>query len=141
VAGWKALFDVLWPRYEDTFTLIHKNIEKHKLLIDRQVNILVIKDAQKEREEALSRHHEERDFREMTRLEKNIPHHTRDYVDRLHDIRDKYCAETGKWILSDPRFQSWVDANSSDAKQRLLWLSGIPGAGNLFQKPIFNVIG
>jgi hypothetical protein len=138
---WKVLFDAIWPQYEGIFTIIHQNIEKHKGLIDRQVNILVIKEARNERKEALRRHHEEMDFHEMSRLEKSISHYTRDYADRLYDIRDKYCPNTGKWILSDPCFQSWIDANSSDAKQRLLWLAGIPGAGNLSRELKSNVTG
>ncbi|KAF8241833.1 hypothetical protein K440DRAFT_608109 [Wilcoxina mikolae CBS 423.85] len=129
---WNRIFDAIWPQYEDIFTVIQQNIEKHKGLIDRQVNIVVIKEARNEREEALRRHQEERDFRELTRLEKNISHHTRAYAERLHDIEDKYCADTGNWIFTDPRFQSWINANASDSKQRLLWLAGIPGAGKTY---------
>ncbi|KAF8541863.1 hypothetical protein BDD12DRAFT_827786 [Trichophaea hybrida] len=117
---WKALFEVLWPRYEDIFTVIQRNIEKHKDLIDRQVTILVIKEARREK----------RDFREFCTLEKNIPYY--DYKPRLYDVERKHCAETGKWVFSDPRFQSWLNASSSEAKQRLLWLAGVPGAGKTF---------
>jgi len=126
--GWKALFEVLWPRYEDIFTVIQRNIEQHKSLIDRQVNILVIKEARRESVEALKRYQEERDFREFCKLEKNISSH--DYRPRLYDVESKHCAETGKWIFSDTRFQSWLNAGSSEGKQRLLWLAGVPGAGN-----------
>ena len=60
---------------------------------------------------------EGRDFRE---LERNI----------LSNVQSQHCAETGKWIFSDPLFRSWLSAGNG-AKQRLLWLTGVPGAGDL----------
>ncbi|KAF8244056.1 hypothetical protein K440DRAFT_605468 [Wilcoxina mikolae CBS 423.85] len=127
---WRALFEVLWPRYEEIFTAIHRNIEKHKGLIDRQVNMLTIKEARQESQEALKRYQEERDFRELCKLEKNISHF--DYTPRLYDIQSRYCADTGKWIFTDSRFRAWLDAGSNEAKERLLWLAGVPGAGKTF---------
>ena len=147
-AGWKLLFDCLWPKYEDTFDIINKNIEKHKGLIDREIkiqmikesrkardeglidreiNIQMIKESRKAREEALERHQEERDSKELDRLERNIP--PSDYK-TLEKVRVGHCAETGKWVFSDPLFTSWLNAGSNEAKQRLLWLAGVPGAGN-----------
>ena len=38
-AGWKMLFECLWPKCEDTFDIISGNIEKHKGLIDREIKI------------------------------------------------------------------------------------------------------
>ena len=124
-AGWKMLFECLWPKYEDIFDIIGENIEKHKGLIDREVNIRMIKECRKARDEALKRHQEERDSKEMDLLERNIPPH--DYQTVLEGVRRGHCAETGKWIFSDPLFKSWLNAGS---KQRLLWLAGVPGAGN-----------
>ena len=101
-----------WPK--DTFGTIKQNIEKHKSLIDREVKIQMIK--------------EDRDFKELDRLERNVPPH--DYEPTLKNVQTRHCAETGKWIFSDPQFRSWISAGN-EAKQRLLWLAGIPGAGNL----------
>ena len=141
-AGWTALFDCLWPKYEDIFEIINKNIEKHKGLIDREVKIQLIKESRKARDEAiqiikesrktrdevLEKHQEERDSKELDRLERNIPPH--DYRTLLEKSQRGHCAETGDWILSDPRFMSWLNAGSTEEKQRLLWLAGVPGAGN-----------
>ena len=52
--------------------VIHQNIEKHKKLIDRQINILAIKEARMEREESLRINQIERDHRELSRLKKNL---------------------------------------------------------------------
>ena len=124
----------MWPKYEDTFDIINKNIEKHRRLIGGEVGIQMIKESRKAikesrkaRDEALERHQEERDSRELDRLERNIPPH--DYK-ALEKVRGRHCAETGKRVFSDPLFTSWLNAGSSEAKQRFLWLAGIPGAGN-----------
>ena len=124
-AGWKMLFECLWPKYEDIFDIINKNIEKHRRLIGGEVGIQMIKESRKARDEALKRHQEERDAIELDRLERNIPPH--DYKVLLEKVERGHCAETGKWIISDPLFKSWLNAGS---KQRLLWLAGVPGAGN-----------
>ena len=141
------LFECLWPKCEDIFDIINNNIEKHKGLIDREVKIQMIKESReardevikikiqmikesrKARDEALKRHQEERDCKELDRLERNIPPH--DYKTLLEKVQRRHCAETGRWIFSDPLFRSWLNAGSSEEKQRLLWLAGVPGAGNL----------
>ena len=123
------LFECLWPKYEDIFDIINKNIERHKGLIDRELKIQMIKESRKGRDEALKIHQEERDSRELDRLKRNVPPH--DYRTLLEKVQRAYCAETGKWIFSDPRFRTWLTAGPSEAKeQRLLWLAGVPGAGN-----------
>ena len=147
--GWRMLFECLWPKYEDIFGLVGKNIEKHKGLIDREVRIQMIKESRKARDEALKRNQEgdealkrhqeerdeafkrfqeERDARELDRLERHILPH--DYKPLLKKVQRAQCAETGKWIFSNPLFRSWLNPESSEGKQRLLWLAGVPGAGN-----------
>ena len=144
------LFECLWPKYEDIFAVVGKNIERHKGLIDREIKIQMIKESRKEGEEALKRHREERDetlkrhreerdealkvhqevrnSKELDRLERNITPH--DYRPLLEKVQRAHCADTGKWIFSDPLFQLWLEARPDEAKQRLLWLAGIPGAGD-----------
>ena len=40
--------------------------------------------------------------------------------------------DSGHWLLRNTRFQAWVDPRSDSAP--LLWVTGIPGAGNHFLK-------
>ena len=128
-AGWKVFFECLWPRYEGIFDTIKKNIEMHKGIIDREVKIEMIRESREARDETLKRQQEERDTRELDRLERNIPPH--DYKTLLKKVQRGHCAETGKWIFSEPLFRFWLNAGSNETKQRLLWLTGVPGAGNL----------
>ena len=124
--GWRVLLKSMWPK--DTFCTVKQNIEKHKGLIDREVKIQMIKESREERDEGLKRHQEVRDSRELDRLERNIPPH--DYEPTLKNVQRRHCAETGKWIFSDPQFRLWLSSGNK-SKQRLLWLAGVPGAGNL----------
>ena len=137
-AGWRVFFECLWPRYEGIFDTINKNIEKHKGIIDREVKIEMIKESRMARDEALKRYQEERDSNELDRLERYIPPY--DYTTLLEKVQRGHCAETGNWILSDPLFRSWRNAGSNEARQRLLWLSGVPGAGNCSAITIDRVI-
>ena len=147
-------FECLWPKYEGIFDIVKKNIEQHKGLIDWAVKIQMIEESrerdedlkrhqeeilkrhleetlkrhQAERNEAFERHQEECDSRGLDRLERNIAPH--DYRTFLEKCQRDHCPETGKWIFSDPLFKSWLGSGSNEAKQRLLWLAGVPGAGN-----------
>ena len=118
----------MWPK--DTFGVIKQNIEKHKGLIDREVSVQEIKESRKARDENFKRNQEERYTGELDWLEGTILPH--DYGALLKEVQMRQFAETGKWIFSDPLFRSWLNAGSNEAKQRLLWLTGTPGAGNSF---------
>jgi len=115
------------------FTDIHRTIEKHKSLIDREVTILVIKEAREERDEVLRRYQEERADRELRMLKENI--HPYDYALQLEEVQHKHCAKTGEWIFSNPQFLSWLDGGPNETEKRLLWLAGVPGAGNSHVDP------
>ena len=80
---------------------------------------------------------EDRDFRDLDRLERNIPPHY--YGPILNNVLSRHCAETGKWIFSDPLFKVWLGAGN-EVKQRLLWLAGVPGAGNLNLSTIIDPV-
>lgn len=40
----------------------------------------------------------------------------------------QYTADSGRWILEEPRVKEWFDPAGSSVP--IFWLSGIPGAGN-----------
>lgn len=50
----------------------------------------------------------------------------RSHQDHLRSYRAK--TNSGHWLLQNKRFQAWVDPTSDSAP--LLWVTGIPGAGN-----------
>lgn len=51
------------------------------------------------------------------------------YVDDFESAyRDRHPG-TCEWILSNPRFQQWLDCDGTDPQVRMLWISAIAGAG------------
>ena len=45
---------------------------------------------------------------------------------RQHEVSSKQQANTGQWLLNDPKFVAWKNA---EGNRRLLWCYGVPGAG------------
>ena len=50
------------------------------------------------------------------------------YDDKLSDLISDSCVDSGEWLEKHVAFRNWRDGM---AKNRCLWLSGIPGAGRL----------
>lgn len=122
----------MWPRYVDTFGSIQKNIESHKALVDRQLNIFVIRECVRNRErhlettKAFQKAEEERERR--LGLEYLQPF---DYDKQNQSIETRFCEGTCIWIQGNRVFKKWIEPhkNAPELKERLLWLVGIPGAG------------
>ena len=51
----------------------------------------------------------------------------KNYEDAIYHLRHRVLVGTGKWLVRDPQFIKWLDV--SENLTRLLWLQGIPGAG------------
>ena len=49
------------------------------------------------------------------------------YDAELETIRKRCSIPAGKWLETDRQFLEWQDASNQSA--RVLWLTGIPGAG------------
>jgi hypothetical protein len=129
-AGFKALFDIIWSRSLDTFETIMKNIKDHERVIDRELNIFLVREcvrAREANESILGSLEKERQKSERIQLKEYLDPF--DYNNRLQKVRDRFCEGTGAWVLKDSLFRDWQRAGSADLKQRLLWLVGIPGAG------------
>lgn len=46
---------------------------------------------------------------------------------QLERIKQRCSIQAGKWLETDKHFSEWQDASNQSA--RVLWLTGIPGAG------------
>lgn len=49
------------------------------------------------------------------------------YDGELEDLRRRCCSNVGDWLFHKEEFKHWSD--TTNLKERLLWLEGIPGAG------------
>ena len=51
------------------------------------------------------------------------------YADDLRSAYESCHPGTCMWILERPEYQLWMHSDPNDATTRMLWLSGVPGAG------------
>jgi hypothetical protein len=128
--GLRAFFSFLWPKFQAKFSVILGNIENHKLLIDRQITLAYIQDAFAARDKALAEYDKIRASQEQQQLESlerflNPPL----YDEELEALKEKHCPNTGQWLFKDLKYQRWEHENRLDLAHRILWISGIPGAG------------
>lgn len=73
-------------------------------------------------------HNSERANRLQEFLAIKIDISPRSYDDKLNWYHGRVCAGTGTWLLKNEVFKDWLDA-VGDERERILWLQGIPGAG------------
>ena len=51
------------------------------------------------------------------------------YADDLRSAYESRHPGTCEWILERPEFKLWMQSDPNDATTRMLWLTGVPGAG------------
>jgi hypothetical protein len=127
--GFRAFFKLLWPQFQEQFSVTLRNIESHKLLIDREMTLTYIKDAYESRNKVLQQFAEIRAIRERQQLESLERLNAPLFDEELETINEERSQNTGQWLFQDPIFQRWADVNQVDVVSRILWISGIPGAG------------
>ena len=152
--GFRVFFKLLWPGFQDKFSIILANIENHKLVIDREMNlthikdtyearnktVTYIKDAYDARNKALAEYEEILAIREQQQLESlerylNAPL----YDEELEKINEERGQDTGQWLFQDLSYERWVDPNHIDVANCTLWISGIPGAGKRIKHELEDV--
>lgn len=121
--GWRYVFDALWPKCRDNIRVIATNIERHTLLIRKEVNFEHILQEYEARQRALE--HFERT--EISHQKQEYLGMKTDISPRAYVLKDDVYQGTGKWLMRNPSFRKWLDFQ--DKSTRLLWLQGIPGAG------------
>ncbi len=131
IIAWQQLFSSGWKVFETRFGHILENLQHHKILIETQANLLEIKAAQTERAMA------ETQFEETTKQrdkEKCIAiaawlDGAKSHIDQLDAKAEREAyPQSGRWLLGCPQMRSWLDFTLED--KPLLWIRGIPGAGN-----------
>jgi hypothetical protein len=131
--GFRAFFKLLWPGFQERFSVILGNIENHKLLIDREMTLTYIRDAYESRNRALSDFEQIREVREKQdreSLERYLDAPLFDEeLEKINNERKERGQNTGQWLFQNQKYQRWVNTNQVDVASRILWISGIPGAG------------
>jgi len=104
-------------------------MERHKLLLDGEVTMAHITEAQAARVRAYREYEEARE----SQLHQDFALATSSLSPQLYDLEletllGNCSAQAGEWLHKQESFRKWSDPN--DLSTRFLWFEGIPGAGN-----------
>ena len=125
---WGLIFESMWTKQREKINLVRAQIQRHTLLLRREVGLEHIQEAHDAQLQALEHYEKtEKSFRrqEYQSVKTNISPRT--YEDKLDSFHARVCQGTGRWLLRDTTFAKWLD--KADASMKILWLQGIPGAG------------
>lgn len=121
-------FESLWPKSAGRIQVITENIEKHRILMDGSITLAHIIEAHAARQRAFEEFDRQHDFRQRQDLEAAKYSLSPVLYDRdLQRLKACRVVRSGEWLLDQEQYINWIDP--SDKKSRLLWLQGIPGAG------------
>ncbi|KAG9233941.1 hypothetical protein BJ875DRAFT_377537 [Amylocarpus encephaloides] len=128
---WGKLFDATWKNFKSDFAGPIANMETHRRLIESQASLSEIEVSRKIQLDELKRDAARVEFQEDSRRAtvKNWlkPASFETDHESYSRIRAEY-PNTGKWLLANENFKLWFDPYP--AIPPLLWLNGMPGAGN-----------
>jgi hypothetical protein len=127
---WKQLFRAQWDSSKVKFDRIVENFQSHNRLLESQASLLEFAEHRKSVVEREEKYRREKD--DECRRKRRAVH---DWLNAANstDHQENYTHEsgkypgTGKWILRDSLIGAW--SNPSIMTTSLLWLNGIPGAG------------
>jgi hypothetical protein len=133
VAVWQQLFQALWKTFEFEFGAILRNMREHMTLIQSQATITQFTEVLRLQETAKlaiesQKEAEAHRRRDVVRQWLSAANCEADQ-ETFAGMRQNY-PDTGRWLLRNNRFNSWFD--SMYCLTHLLWLNGIPGAGQHF---------
>ena len=132
--AWKNIFDAAWKTFRTEFEHLLKNLRRHKGLVENQASLIEYEQSQAARLLAQSAFDEfekaETDRRRVALEGKLQPANSIIDQEMAADTRREY-PNTGRWILERPLMKDWIKPENESTS--ILWLSGIPGAGELDQ--------
>lgn len=132
---WRVFFESLWPKYSSKFQVTIKNIAQHRIMMDSEVTLVHITEAYAARASTYDKYEKDKEYDERMEF-----HHIRTslspqlYDAQLERIKQSCSIQAGRWLETDKHFSEWQDASNKSA--RVLWLTGIPGAGKTFLSSI-----
>ena len=127
--GWEIVFESMWPKCKDKIKVVEANIERHGQLLREEVTFEHIRLENEHRAKSLKAFQKAEDDQlrqKFQALEMSV--RPRLYDDKLDWLRSRTCQGTAKWLAKEDAFTTWLDTSKQSSK--ILWLQGIPGAGN-----------
>ena len=118
----------MWPKQREKIKIVEAQIQQHTLLLRKETLLQHIQDAHNARLRMFE------DFDKKEKSLRQIEYNTiannmspRAYGHELYRLRGEFCPGTEKWLIKDTVFKKWLDTKIYVDK--ILWLQGIPGAG------------
>jgi hypothetical protein len=125
------MFRATWKDFKSRFQHILDNLRRHKELVESQANLLQIQESRALRVQFQDLFATtQRTERENQRLAvMNWLSSADAYLDQEGAAMARHdYPGTCRWIIEKPELKAWYDPE--DSLVRLIWLNGIPGAGN-----------
>lgn len=122
------MFETLWPKRREKIKIVEANLERHARLLGENITFEHIRREHEARAKLFEEFQQSEVFRTkqmFQAIESLICPQM--YDDRLHWLQTRTCRGTASWLARDRVFSQWMNMDSPFP--RLLWLQGIPGAG------------
>ena len=136
--AWRNLFQATSRSLNNKISLLSKCLRRHTGLLDRQASLIEYKEAQSFRLEMKATFEQQEHFSKCERRSRVLQWLGSISADaRHHDINEARYTGTGQWLIDDLNFQKWFSPDQ--CIDPLLWLHGMPGAGQRLLLPIATV--
>jgi hypothetical protein len=132
---WQQLFQALWKSFDTEFAAILRDLREHMALIESQATVAQFSEILATRTLVELKFDRERE--DEVRKRRMVVHQWLAAANCSAD-QETYAkvrqenGKTGQWLLRENRFCSWFDPILCST--HLLWMNGIPGAGQLALK-------
>lgn len=127
---WKQIFHATWKTFRPKFQATLSNLQRHKILLENQANLLFFQQYQVDREKT------ELEFRNIEhQTELNRQSAVANWLAQADSESDQRVAASvrqensgsGRWLLEQQQMKRWLDPKYTLLP--LLWINGRPGAG------------
>jgi len=142
-AAWRQLFHATWKTFRTEFSGLLVNIQRHGRLVESQANLVEFEQLFHQME--MGRAEAKADFqRRKEEEERNRRITVRNWLSAASTDVDqergvsarKHNPGSGRWLLDNNQVQGWF--NPEFCSVPLVWINGIPGAGQ-FNAPSLGV--
>jgi hypothetical protein len=129
---WRQMIHALWKNFETDFKAILDSLRGHRSLLESHTNLVKLEEILNSRVEQQIRfkYLQEKEIQRQTAFVYqwlDTANYKADHENILKK-REEFPT-TCKWLLTNDKFSAWFGMELQSSPY--LWLSGIPGAGNV----------
>ena len=128
------IFDRLWPKHLANIEELGRHLDRLSRLMSTEIRLEHIQDEYEFRKQAMITFKAQAANirrQEYDRIMTSLSPCTYDKI--LYHLNLNRCQGTGSWLFQSQIFLEWMEDSWEEAR-RILWLKGIPGAGEYAQR-------